>query len=211
MRSREIQKFLSSITGRTMGEIDQRTRQLRSAMQITSGARGPRAPHMDEVEAGYHILSLASRRVGDALDVAVALSKCKLVPHPDYPDLTAGFIKQDHGGEFIQVLLAEAIGTLSQIGFNVKYVEMDEGGNFAFIHMDRRSIKNIRFLFINEETFGDKDGATPSEIYKIVDEESAGNRFVISANYIQSLMNKVKGESREAVSASALGGSAAGE
>lgn len=192
MRSREIQQFLASITGRPISEIDQRCRPLRKSFEITTGPRGSAAPHMDVGEAVYHVLALASRRPGDALEVASRLlSDCHVVAHPVFPDLTA-FFKQGKISAGAMVASVMMGSGFSSAGFDFISFEFAEDGHLAWLNLNRRSLKNLRFLFSTAPEQLDDDIRGDFERYQELDKRSASSRFVIGAAHLRDLGAKVR-------------------
>lgn len=190
MRSREVQQFLASITGRSLSEIDQRTRGARAALDIPSGPRGVHAPHMDAGEALIHVLCLASRKGGDAFQVAKNLLQgCALVPHPDQPGLSEAF-RGDARRLSMFMMMAMGEG-LSSVGFHVSHFELSSDGEFAWMRFDRRSLKNLTFLFSASEDHWTASEQRRHEIYRGADQLAAGSRFVIGAAHLRSLGTQI--------------------
>ena len=166
MRSREVQQYLASITGRPIGEIDQRARPIREAMKIPTGPRGLHAPHMKLEDGMLHILTLPSRRVGDAGDVALKLARLNLVPHPVHPDLSEAF--KGGGRQLMFWLIIGMRNGFQSAGFDFKSFELFETGDFAVLNFDRRSLRNIQFLFSCHEGHWDAEPEDRVEIYDTV-------------------------------------------
>lgn len=191
MRSREIQKYLAEMTARPIGEIDQRIRPLRKTMEISTGPRGIRAPHMDIIQTGMHILSLASQRVTDAFDVAKSLAYLQLVPHPDFPDLTRPFLHHNGDSSFIAMLAMAMSDGLASVRFDFKYIELSETGRFAVVHVNRGSLKNLRFIYWPEEHLKIVPADKTSGIYNLLDQTSFDRRLVVSCQHLRSLGERV--------------------
>jgi len=194
MRSREIQKYLADMTARPIGEIDQRIRPLRKTMEISTGPRGIRAPHMDLVQTGMHILSLASQRVTDAFDVAKSLMDLRLVPHPEFPDLTRPFLQDNGNSSFIAMLAMAMSDGLASARFEFKYIELSETGSFAVVHLDRGSLKNLRFIYWPAKHLKIVPEDKTSGIYNLLDHTSFDRRLVISCQHLRSLGERVIAE-----------------
>lgn len=196
MRSREIQQYLATVTGRPLSEIDQRCRRLRESLgkasTIATGARGNSAPHQDIASATFHVLAMASRRAPEAFDVALRLwDSCTLIDHPAHPGLTDAFKARGVDAQRINVFLLFAMkGGLKSIGFEFNSFEFSDDGHMAWVDLDRRSLKNVRFLFSTspEEVsrkVRDADG------YRRYDREFAGGRFVIGAHHLRTLGDRI--------------------
>lgn len=185
MRSRELQQYLASITGRPLSEIDQRLRPLRgvTSKMIASGPRGLAAPHMDEGEAMLHFFSLVSKKPADSLDVLERIMRCRLVDHPAFPGLTNVF--EGEGRRLPLFFLSMGRRDLSVSGFDLKSIEIQDDGSIAAVNFDRRLLKGLRFLFV--------DGTVnePEKAYAAYDMVAAGNRFVIGASHVQTVLAKV--------------------
>lgn len=190
MRSRELQSLLASMTGRLLNEIDQRVRGLRSAGKISTGPRGVHAPHVDTAEALFHILTLVARRNGDAFEVAGRLlNECHLVPHPDFPGL--GDIFVDKESDLSSALLLTMSDHWDVIGFEVKSFEFQEDGNYAWMNFNRRSLKNLRFMFSTNKNHWELDGLEAAELYDAIDKKASANRFVIGADHLRFIGEQV--------------------
>lgn len=194
MRSRELQKYLAEMTGRPIGDIDQRIRPLRKSMEISTGPRGMHAPHMDLVQTAMHILSLASHRVADAFDVAKSLMDLRLVPHPDLPDLTLPFLQNDDKSSFIFMLTMAMSDGLASARFELKYIELSETGRYAVVHLDRGSLKNIRFIYWPENHLKMVPADKTCGIYNLLDQTSFDRRLVVSCEHLRSLGERVTAE-----------------
>jgi hypothetical protein len=189
MRSREVQQYLASVTGRPLGEIDQRTRRAREMLKIPSGPRGLNAPHMEVGDALFHILTLPSRRVGDAWDVALKLYDLKMVPHPEQPCLSEAFRGEARSFP-VWILIAMRDG-LESIGFNINSIEMADSGEYAAVNFHRRSLKNLRFVFTGNETHQSADGKRREAIYSSAEKLAAGNRFVLGRAHLKMLGDRL--------------------
>lgn len=84
MKSRELQQMLATLSGRTTGDLDQRTRPLRKMARIDTGPRGHLAPHMNNLEAALHVVCLVSTRAADAGDILAKVIELKAVPRSDW-------------------------------------------------------------------------------------------------------------------------------
>lgn len=190
MRSREMQLYLATITGRPVSEVDQRCRPLRANLKIATG-RGSSAPHMGVPEAVLHILALASRRPADAFEVAMRLlGDCYLVTHPIYPDLTAQFQKRQL--TVGAAILSEMMGSGFQAaGFDFLSFELSEDGHSAWVNFNRRSLKNLRFMFSTVPQFVDREVGGDFDRYQRIDRLAAGSRFLIGAAHLRELGAKV--------------------
>lgn len=78
MNSKDYERFLASRTPFSVGEIDQRTRLLRAARMVPTGARGTNAPDISAEHAATVVISLAaSDRVADAVQAVLAYAPLK--------------------------------------------------------------------------------------------------------------------------------------
>lgn len=79
MNSKDLERFLAKRTTWREGDVDQRTRLLRAARMVPTGARGTNAPDISAEHAATVLLSLAvSDRAADA--VAAVLTYAPLQP-----------------------------------------------------------------------------------------------------------------------------------
>lgn len=161
MRSRELQQILANMTGRPIGDVDTRTRVLRALNEVSTGPRGPAAPHMSAVEWAWHLLALASRRVPDADRVVNTLNECS----HQIDDKTADLFEVGAGPLRIAALLAYTI----EHGLNwIGNVEIDEEGRFAWVNVNRGG--KVERMFFSTDDSIDGEAADACLI---------GNRFVI--------------------------------
>lgn len=187
MRSRELQAILASLAGRTIGEVDQRTRVLRAHSEISSGPRGLAAPHMNHVEAAAHILALVSRRAVDAGEVSRRLmTDCRYVPHPHHKDFIRGSLSV--GGATALVMEADP----SEDGL-FKSFEIHESGHKAWLNVTRRDGSQAKLLF----TTAGMDGLDGAEAYEGIERDTLGNRFVVSAQLLVGLGIKISADLRD--------------
>ncbi|RUW81498.1 hypothetical protein [Mesorhizobium sp. M2A.F.Ca.ET.067.02.1.1] len=190
MRSRELQQFLASITGRPLSEIDQRCRPLREELKIATGPRGQSAPHMTIGEGLFHILSLVSRRPADAFQVAEHLfSNCCLIRSPDQPGLSEAF--RGEGRKLANFMLVAMNRGYEAAGFKIKSFELQEDGSAAWMTFDRRSLHNVRFFFSSSEHLQKLPNEEAERIFHSVDSNSAGNRFFIGVDHLKSLGKRI--------------------
>ncbi|PTE07385.1 hypothetical protein [Mesorhizobium helmanticense] len=198
MRSRELQQYLASITGRPLSEIDQRCRPLRDIsrtsedqrLKISTGPRGQSAPHMEIAEGMFHFLTLVSRRPADALDVAQSLfSNCRLIRHPDHPGLSEAFRGEARLlASFMVVAMNKGYETA---GFKIRSFELQEDGQAAWMTFDRRSLTNVRFLFSSSDELQHLSEEDSDRLFRSIDSISAGNRFVIGADHLRSVGKRI--------------------
>ena len=174
MRSREIQHFLASISGRTSSEIDQRCRPLREALKIPSGPRGLSAPHMDLGSGMLHVLAMAAARPADALAVAIDLMECRLHHSDIVPELSSAF--EEHNNLAVFFLSAMDTG-YSSLGFDIISFELQDDGKVAWMNFNRRSLKGLRFCFSHSPSVNSND----------YERLSASNRFVIGRRHLEVL------------------------
>lgn len=145
MKAREFQMFLSTTTGATLGEVDQRTRFLREAGLIKSGARGSGAPDINAVEAACMILAMISRRASDAAQVFHRANMLPAVPRKISDRL---FLD----GATLGAVTASAISSPVNWneGLTIDRIEIEESGEFAWVRMGTMSI-----LFTDDEKVRD--------------------------------------------------------
>lgn len=176
MRSRELQKILVTLTGRPAGDIDTRTRVLRllnnSGGMISSGPRGPAAPHMTAIEWAWHLLALVARRVPETDEVINRLVTC--VHHKD--DDTSALFESREGTISLVAVIAYAIEhSLNWLG----NVEIDEDGRCAWANVHRADAagKVGRMFFTTD----------PAVNGEMADATAIGNRFVLGGAAIMML------------------------
>jgi hypothetical protein len=197
VRSREIQQFLATITGRPLSEVDQRCRRLRESLDkastISTGPRGNSAPHQDIASATFHILAMASRRAPEAFEVALRLwDSCVLIDHPSHPGLTDAFKERGVDARRISVFLLFAMtGGLKSIGFEFNSFEFSDDGHMAWVDLDRRTLKNVRFLFSTSPEEVSQNLVRDPDEYRRYDREFAGGRFVIGAHHLRTLGDRI--------------------
>ncbi|TGQ01406.1 MULTISPECIES: hypothetical protein [unclassified Mesorhizobium] len=190
MRSRELQQFLASITGRPLSEIDQRCRPLREALKISSGPRGQSAPHMTIAEGMFHILTLVSRRPADAFLVADLLfSKCSLVRHPEHPGLSEAFLGRSRS--LATFMVAAMNKSFETAGFAIKRFELQEDGTAAWMTFDRRCLCDVRFFFTSSEQLQNLPDDEAERVFRSVDSLASGNRFVIGVDHLKAIGKRI--------------------
>ncbi|MEW9838555.1 hypothetical protein [Mesorhizobium marinum] len=190
MRSREIQQFLSSITNRPLSDIDQRCRRLREE-DIPSGPRGWSAPHMTKAQALMHVLALTSRRAVDSYQVLQLALDCRLVQHPEVLDLTEAFSMVDSLAGFMMISMdQDSMEAINNVGFRFISFEIADDGSHAFLNLERRSLKRLRFLFTTTpET--DAIRLHTADAYNHFDAKVACSRFIIGAHHLKEIGSRV--------------------
>ena len=178
MRSREVQTYLSSITGRPLSEIDQRCRTLRGGDKIASGPRGIHAPHMTVVSVMFHICCLISKRPKDAWNVAErVVTECVVVSNISDKPQPESSIHLTAGSFLLSAMVKKPLFNLDLVS-----MEFEETGNFAWANLRRAPNCYDRLLFRVPNSFIGNDVS-----HYAIDEESAGNRFVIGKRHLEYL------------------------
>lgn len=186
MKSRELQQWLATATGRTLSDVDLRCRQLREALKIPTGPRGIHAAHMDEGETLLHVLCMVSRRAADAYEVANRLlSRVLLVDSREFPDLSDFFRENEHD-RFALFMVAAMKEGFRSARFIFRQFEIADDGRTAWLTFDRGSVRNGRLLFSED---GSHLSASDLSAF---DRQQIGYRFVIGAGQLKLLGEQVR-------------------
>jgi hypothetical protein len=146
---------------------------------------------MDQAQALMHVLALASRRAVDSYQILRRALDCRLVRHPEAPDLTSAFSHSDTlAGFMMMAMIEESSDTLDTVGFHFISFEIGEDGRHACLNLERRSMKRLLFIF---SVTPEADAAKLSTIdaYNRFDEDFAGSRFIIGAHHLREIGRRV--------------------
>lgn len=190
MRSRELQKYLSEVSIRSISDIDQRCRILRKKNEIRSGPRGLSAVHLDEADAALHVLCLASDKPADAHEVAKKLTFCDLADAQPFQDASA-FRKmigvEEHERVNLVVCLAFA---MVEPSMDFVSFELSAHGAYAWVNI-RLENRLQRLLFV----FGTAE-FTEDDFYT-AESRSADNVFVVGGHILREIGRAIKEASTE--------------
>lgn len=193
MRARELQSYLAAEFDRTPGEVDQRCRQLREAGLVYTGARGPWAPHVTANEAALHVLSMASRRATDALEVAHNLYfDCRVRGAVDPSESSLfgyGHLAIGHKPTYtIGQVLTNIIGGRRDPGIGNRYAirfEIDERGRDAVAFIHRAAGQAFHhdgwMIFFSDD---DRDEGKPAALFT---KHAIGHRLIVSSLWLEKL------------------------
>lgn len=189
MRSRELQKYLSTVSTRSLSDIDQRCRGLRRSKEIPSGPRGRSAPHLTRAEAAIHILCLVSDKASDAVEVSKALTFCELAKFQPFEKTTDFADAVGAGDNPIELVLCMVLA-MADPDLDFTSIEFAADGSHAWanIRIDG-SLRRLLFVYGNAE-FTEAD-------FFAAENRSASNVFVIGGDILREIGRSVAEASSE--------------